>query len=189
MAEKEALVTDILDIEVEMFLAVNDGQGSSCQNYPESMKMHRKAQFMAWSIAALDSYLKDLQEAVDRGENLMTYKYARMDNLIPPRHSSPLLEKIVSMQYDWQQAFFNNYPNLAQRSRPISSTSDSDEKTSFETYLTGELESYSERTLEILYDDFVEKRNRGINLSEEVYTYMVTSLGYTSLADAEERIL
>jgi hypothetical protein len=70
--------------------------------------------------------------------------------------------------------------------RTISRSNDSEYKTSFETYLAGELETYSDKTLELLYKDIKDKVRRKINMSEEVYDFLVKEMGYSSLDDAEK---
>ena len=184
---KDKLISNILDIEVNMFLTVTTKQKSSCQNYPESFKIHRRAQFIPWSAETLESYLNDLRAAEKNNINLMKFKYARMDNLIPTVNDNPLIKKITGILLDWQEVFFENYPNIAMKARPVSSSGNTMNTTSFETYLSGELETYSNKTLELLYKDVMGKKSRGINMSEEIYTYLVTSLGYESLQDVEEK--
>ena len=185
MADKQAVIKEILEIELEMFLSVRTRQRSSCQDYPESFKRHRRVQFTAWSEATLKSYLKDLKNAVQEGVNLMTVKYARMDDLIPGENKNPLIREIVKIQYGWQEEMFGKYPCLMGGARPLSKSEDSARKTSFETYLGGELETYSGTTLELLYKDMSNKIKDGVNMSEEVYGYLVREMGYPSIDDAE----
>ena len=168
-----------------MFLSVKTQQRSSCQDYPESFKRHRRVQFTAWSVGTLKSYLNDLKNAVEEGSNLMTVKYARMDNLIPEENKNPLIMEIVKIQYGWQQEMFSKYPYLMGGARPLSKSEDNARKTSFETYLGGELETYSGATLELLYKDMSKKIKDGVNMSEEVYGYLVREMGYQSIDDAE----
>ena len=47
MSEKDRIIEVILEIEVAMFLTVNPEPTSSCQEYPESFNLHRRAQFSA----------------------------------------------------------------------------------------------------------------------------------------------
>jgi len=93
----EDIIEKILARELKMFLSVPSARKSSCQDYPESFKLHRKAQFSCWSRDTLESYLSDLEKAEEKGINLMTHKYARMDNLIPQLNSNPLIDKIVGV--------------------------------------------------------------------------------------------
>ena len=187
-------VEEILSIELEMFLSVPTERKSSCQEHPESFKLHRRAQFSAWSDQTLTSYLSDLREAKEQGRNLMTHKYARMQGLIPEAHgganeSVRIVDDIVRIHYVWQEEMFRKYPAFMSGARPIGSVEDTMRATSFETYLRGELDSYSERTLVLLRADMLSMRERGLNMSEEVYEFLVKKLGYSSLADAERTLV
>ena len=92
MMPKEKLISEIIEIEMEMFLSVPSSQKTSCQKYPLKFEMHRRAQFLPWSEDTLESYLGDLNKAVKKSVNLMTQKYARMDNLIPQTNKNPLIK-------------------------------------------------------------------------------------------------
>jgi hypothetical protein len=116
----------------------------------------------------------------------MTEKYACIDRLIPRINNSTFIERIVDAHYRWQQKMFEKYPNLMAPARPLACSDDSPHQTSFETYLRGELETYSERTLESLHADIVEKQREGHNMAQELYRHTVKALGYDSLADADE---
>lgn len=184
--KRTELIEKILEKELKMFLTVPVRQKAACQEHPESFKTMRRAQFLMWSEKTLESYLKDLEMAEKEGRNLMTEKYARMDNLIPPKNQDPLIDKIVNIQCKWQEEMFRKYPNLMRGARPVYSSQDSPFQTSFETYLRGELETYSHNTLASLYDDIVGMQKEGKNMAEELYKQLVMDLGYESLEEAEE---
>jgi len=184
--KRTELIEKILEKELKMFLTVPVRQKAACQEHPESFKTMRRAQFLMWSEKTLESYLKDLEMAEKEGRNLMTEKYARMDNLIPPKNQDPLIDKIVNIQCKWQEEMFRKYPKLMRGARPVYSSQDSPFQTSFETYLRGELETYSHNTLASLYDDIVGMQKEGKNMAEELYKQLVMDLGYESLEEAEE---
>jgi len=188
MIEKEKIIEAILEIELQMFLTVNPMQTSGCQEYPESFKLHRRAQFAPWSEEALSSYLEDLQEAQEHGDNLMRRKYARMHGLLPPAKRNPVLEEIVRLKMDWQRAMFRDYPAVMSGARPLTEENARAQMTSFETYARGELETYSERTLELLHRDLLAMQARGESLSEKVYDQIVRASGYASLEEAEKKL-
>jgi hypothetical protein len=185
---KNDIIENILAIELEMFLSVPSAQKSTCQEHPESFKLHRRAQFSAWSRNTLKSYLHDLEKAMDDGMNLMTQKYARMDNLIPPLNNNPLIDVIIGYQCTWQREMMRKYPGIMSGGRPLSSAEDSGFMTSFETYLRGELETYSDTTLEFLHQDILEKYAQGISMAEEVYHCLILDMGYESIEDAEQAV-
>lgn len=183
---KTDLIERILAIELRMFLTVPAAEKASCQDHPDNFIMIRICHLLTWSESTLISYLDDLTAAERNGSNPMTEKYARIDRLIPQINNSTFIERIVDAQYRWQQEMFEKYPNLMARGRPLSSSDDLPYQTSFETYLLRELETYSERTLQSLHADIVEKQRKGRSMAEELYRHMVTALGYDSLADADE---
>ena len=157
---KGQLIEEILEIELEMFLTVPVRQKASCQEQPDTFRVMRKVQFDTWSAQTLESYLKDLKTADKQGLNLMTHKYARMTNDIPCQNEDPLIEKIIGIEYAWQEGLIKQYPSLMGRARPLGSSEDTADQTSFETYLRSELETYSHRTLTALYMDVEKKRSR-----------------------------
>lgn len=116
----------------------------------------------------------------------MTIKYARMDDLIPRENSNPLIDRIAEIQYRWQKELFHKYPHFMAGARPLSEDDDSALKTSFETYLKGELETYSDNTLSLLHRDLRNLAEKRMNGSELVYDYLVKGLGYGSLEEAEQ---
>ena len=63
-----------------------------------------------------------------------------------------------------------------QRARPVATENDAPDKTSFETYLKGELETYSEKTLALLLQDLQGLQTQGKNGSEEIYRHLVRSM-------------
>jgi len=192
MSDRQALIQEILKRELEMFLSVPARYPTTCQSDPEGFRNSRSAQFAAWSDEALACYQEDLKTAVEEGRNLMTLKYARMENLVPSLHDDPLVEnlidQIVKAELEWQRELEGRFPNLIGRGRPLEDGGDARGFTSFVTYLRGELETYSENTLARLYRDVMEAKGRGENLTEAVYREMVRNLGYRSIEDAEERI-
>ena len=186
MSEKDHLIENILEMELNMFLDVPSRYPTSCQENPNVFRLHRGAQFSVWSKETLQSYLDDLLKAKEQGNNLMTLKYARMENLIPPLNVNPIIDMIVQMELESQREMLSRYPNILGQGRPLED--DSPGVTSFKTYLRGELETYSDRTLELLYRDIQQIKDRGQNLAQQLYTNLVRKLGYHSLDEAEETL-
>lgn len=179
MESKDRIVERILDIEVEMFLRVPTGEEPSCRVHLEDMKLHRRGQFAGWSPETCRSYLKDLRQAKEAGRNLMTLKYARMDNLVDPLSESPRIDQIHDQYVQWQQEIIRDYPNLMRRGRDLSD---------FSNYLRSELETYSDETLEMLSTDVHTCAADGRNLSLETYRYLARQSGYASLEEMEARL-
>jgi len=189
MTQKDELIEKILDRELAMFLSVPVKTPSSCQKDTESFRLMRSAQFSVWSVDTLVCYHQGLSAAEKEGRNLMTLKYARMDNLIPTLHNNPdierLIDRIVSVQLSWQKGMAAKYPFLIGLGRPLGDTASDGGTTSFTTYLRSEMETYSEDTLLSLSRDVNRYQEKGENMTEKIYLNMVQKLGYSSLEDAE----
>jgi len=184
MSEEGILIERILELELNMFLNVRSEYPVSCQQNPEGFRLHRGTQFSLWSEETLRSYHDDLLKAEQQGRNLMTLKYARMENLIPPLSVNPIIDEIVQMELKAQREMLLQYPGILTRGRPLGD--DGSGTTSFKTYLRGELETYSDRTLELLYRDIRQIEDRGENWAIQTYTHLFRELGYESLDEVEE---
>lgn len=185
MEDRIRLTEQILELELVMFLSVPTARQYSCQEDPEGFKLHRRAQFAAWSPATLESYLDDLQKAKAVGRNLLALKYARMDHLVPCENFSPLIDALIDLAVQGQKQFIVDYPALMRGGRPLREAENAPGLTSFETYLRGELESYSERTLERLYRDMLELQKSGSSQSEVIYRFLAGCWGFDSLENLE----
>jgi hypothetical protein len=182
---KETLIDRILGLELEMFLSVSSDGTTCCQQNPEAFRLHRRAQFQVWSADTLSSYCNDLEQAKARQSNLMTLKYARMQNLITCENFNPLIQDIEAIQIRWQQELMTKYPRLMAGSRPLFNANPT-EGASFEMYLRCELETYSSNTLRLLHRDFLAYLHGNVNASERVYEYLVRQMGYGSLEEADK---
>ena len=203
LTDEEFLHTaeSIVRHEWEQFQRVdNKGGRALCQgNWPVFHQM-RISQFLTWDAPLLLSYAQDLNDADAAGRNLLTEKYARMMGSTDPvyyhQHLEtfmPVLsrqriaqqEHIIAQQLTWARDFKDRYPRLGQKMRTLTTDGDSPENTSFETYLRGELGTYSGRTLD-LYGIFIESCiKKGINLTEQAIGWTVRIAGLPNLADAE----
>jgi hypothetical protein len=165
---KEDLISDILELEWEMFSNVtNRGGRAVCQENPQTFRIIRSGGFMVWSEDTLESYRADLEEARDAGRNLMTEKYARMEGLIDPLNPDalPLIAEIVSKECEWAEEFQRRYPQ-ARMGRPIRDAEAPPSVVSAESYSRAELETYSTRTLELYQRDNQDLEARGQNRIE-----------------------
>lgn len=204
MEKKKAdLLDEIIGIEWRMFHSVSNFGGKAlCQEDPTTFRIMRFSQGISWSEAALESYLKDLREAEKNGRNLMTEKYARMMQSTAPReyaqivHLLPplstevfsLIDNIVEIVLQWQEELLERFPYVLGKGRPIRSSEDTSFATSFETYLRGELATYSERTLQLHYENVLKQKMENINGSEIALEHTVKHYGYSSLEEANEKL-
>ncbi|ONI40846.1 hypothetical protein AN639_04260 [Candidatus Epulonipiscium fishelsonii] len=79
----------------------------------------------------------------------------------------------------------NKYPNLVNKSRKIYTYEDTDKDNSYETYLRGELCTYSYKTLVIYLNFLKDSINSNINVVQQNLENMVHLYGYKDLASAE----
>ncbi len=178
----------------------NEGGRAVCQDDWPTFHQMRVSQFLTWTLPMLDSYAADLDDADAHGRNLLTEKYARMMESTEPeryaREIEPHLprlsadrvaiqEEIVAAQVAWAREFRDRYPRLGRAMRVLTTDQDSLTETSFETYLRGELGSYSGGTLE-LYRELVDATSvKGDNLTLTTIGYTVALAGFADLAAAE----
>lgn len=186
MEEREEFIKAIIELELEMFLKVAAREKASCQEHPDQFRAFRAANFCAWSQEALASYHYDLIRAKAEEQNLLTLKYARMENIIPPLTDSPLLKAIVDIEMAWVRELAAQYPLIHSKGRPIDQ--DSPHATSIRTYLRGELETFSEKTLELYHQNVVNSQERGENLAKARLLQTVRNAGFDSLDAAEAHL-
>jgi hypothetical protein len=178
----------------------NEGGRAACQGNWSVFHQMRLSQFLAWPAPLLGSYAQDLDEADRIGRNLITEKYGRMmastapseyrrsiEPYIPqlPDARIALQEQVIATQVGWALEFRTRYPKLGDGMRVLRTAEDTPDATSFETYLRGELGTYSSATFE-LYRRFIgELGSQGRNLTEETVRNTVLLGGFTSLEEAE----
>lgn len=198
--KKEDLVEEIVKMEWEAFDKVeNEGGRASCQNNFPTFSIMRKSQYLAWKEDMLIQYLMDFKEADLRGWNMITEKYARMmESTAPEKYNAlkeklpflsdekkAIIEEIVKVQVEWMEEFAAQNPKMAQNARTIHTSEDSESDTSYETYLRGEISTYSD-TMLLLYGRFIaETAKKGQNLAEIIMTNTAHLYGYASLMEAE----
>lgn len=203
MEQKERLVADVVQLEWKMFQAVPSiGGRAGCQDDLKTFDIMRTSQLVSWSEAALGSYLNDLREADAGQRNLLTEKYARMmqstspaeyariEHMLPPVNPAAfeLIDRIIAIVLDWEVELAEKFPHILKRGRPIFKTEDRPRVTSLETYLRGELATYSVRTLELYLASVTQQKAAGINGSEITLMHTTKRYGYNSLEKANERM-
>ena len=88
----------------------------------------------------------------------------------------------------WGKDLSEKYPYLMNNGRPLYSLDGAPSVTSIETYLRGELSTYSQRTLELYLNHISQQKSENINGAETVLDCTVKHYGYNSLADAEQKL-
>ncbi|OZG67272.1 hypothetical protein BAQU_1345 [Bifidobacterium aquikefiri] len=196
-----SLVDHVVQQEWDQFQDVhNEGGRAACQgNWPVFHQM-RASQFLTWSMPLLQSYSDDLNYAEESGRNLLSEKYGRMMVSTAPEQFAesiaPYLatlsadriaqqERIIATQIAWVIEFRHAYPKLGQAMRLIHTSEDSQYATSFETYLRGELSTYSARTLDYYEALIASCKRNNLNLTQETVEKTVQLGGYKDLEEAE----
>ena len=203
MAPKEAAVMAIIGLEWEAFdLTQNEGGRAGCQDDWETFSIMRRSQYETWPAELLESYLSDLLAAKAEGRNLITEKYGRMMESTAPaeyakiRDALPALseeqirirEAIVEIYVGWMEEVAAAYPKFAGQARVIHTSEDTMWRTSYETYLRGEISTYSPQTLTLFGRMTAQAAQNGENLSKSILLRTAQLYGYASIEEAEAAI-
>ncbi|MDE6916256.1 MAG: DUF4125 family protein, partial [Lachnospiraceae bacterium] len=188
-----ALSLSIAKSEFEAFDKVqNEGGRAGCQNNWPTFKVMRMSQYMTWTENMLLQYLYEFKTNYAEGRNMIEEKYARMmestapleyacfADQLPPLsdEKKAIVEQIVGLQVKWMEEFAAEYPNLGDNARRIHTSEDLPDDTSYETYLRGELGTYSDRMLEMYGRYIVAHAQEGRNVAREIMENTVHFYGY-----------
>lgn len=197
------LVDEVVKLEWDAFDKVeNEGGRADCQEDWNTFQIMRKSQYLTWDEEMLLQFKKDFIAANERGWNLITEKYARMmESTAKDRYDAlkdklpvisdekkKIMEEIIRIQVNWMEEFATRFPKLAGNARSIHTSEDNMFNTSYETYLRGELGTYSDEMLELYGRFIVGLVKKQKNLSEMTMRNTVLLYGYQSLEDAEQRL-
>ena len=202
ISAREQSIFDIAQTEWELFQNVrNTGGRASCQDDPDTFFKMRMSQWMVYSDEVLHSYSEDCREAVAQGRNPVFEKYARMMESTYPEEFEQIkgqlpdvsdkidiVEKIVKINLQWDAEMMRDYPNLRSNGRVLTTADDSvEDGSSMESYLRGELLTYSMRTLELIYRETTEAYEKGESLLKQTIANETLFYGYSSLEEAESK--
>ncbi|MDD7464949.1 MAG: DUF4125 family protein [Actinomycetaceae bacterium] len=194
------MIKEIIATEWTMFSTVNNvGGPAACQSQDQTFEIMRRAQFSTWSLETLTSYQRDLAQAQAQGRNLMTEKYARMMSVTHPdeyaqieselpaisQRAFELVEKIAAQHELWDQQVAQELPHLRGRGRTRDEEAQVGATPTANTYLVGELLTYSLPTLECVMRDVEEALTNGRNLVRDQLEATVTQYGWPDLETAE----
>ncbi len=199
--DREKVIDKIIDLEFEAFDKVqNVGGRAECQNNFPMFYIMRKSQYLTWTDEMLSCILELWTENREKGLNMITEKYARMMESTSPdeyaefadklpkktEKTRKIVDEIAKIQVDWMEEFSKEYPKLANNARDITSDSDNLYNTSYETYLKGELLTYSEKLLKLYGQFVINLAKEGKNLAEMTIKNTALLSGYKSLDEAEK---
>ncbi|MCR4691441.1 MAG: DUF4125 family protein [Lachnospiraceae bacterium] len=200
---KEDMIDAIVKMEYQAFDEVkNEGGRADCQDNFATFEIMRKSQYMTWNDEMLKQWIYDFKCSMDKGWNLITEKYARMMESTAPEEYAKLkaslpeispekkqiIEEIVKVQVQWMEEFSARYPKVAGEARVIHTKEDSAYNTSYETYLRGEISTYTDEML-MLYGRFIAAlAQEGKNLAAMTMENTVHMYGYADLDTAEKKM-
>ncbi len=92
-------------------------------------------------------------------------------------------DKIAIIELEWHKELMEEYPFIIQRGRPLYSSQDNQHVTSVETYLKGELMTYSLKTLEIYYKNRLKQKDDNINGIKKIFLCTAKLHGYETLVE------
>ena len=200
----KSIINEIIDLEWNEFQQVkNKGGRASCQDDRLNFQIFRESQFMSWTKEMLESYHMDLNDAINNGRNLLSEKYARMMESTSPKdyekirnilpeisdEKRKLIEDVSKISVNWTEKLSKDYPELSLNGRPIHTYEDTPYTTSSETYLKGELSTYSERTLKFYYDYIKQLLYDNKNLVEIIMENTIQKYGYETLKEVEQKVV
>ena len=195
--EKEKIIEKILEKEWKYFSNLNNiGGRADCQDNREDFIIMRKSQWETFNEETLLSYLEDLNSK----NNPLFQKYAQMMKYNSPEEyekikdilekasdeKTDLVNKIMFIYMEWEKEFFERYPIFSSMGRPLYSSEDDNIETSIETYLRGELLSYSEKTLSLYLDYVIDNKEKNINLAIKNMDNLARMQGFNDSNDVEE---
>ena len=201
---REELIKEIIDREWEMFSVLkNTGGIAECQNNKPEFIIMRSGQWDNLPDKILESYKQDLIDAKEFGRNLLEEKYMRMMEYSAPsefegvKHLLPnisngsltLIKQIEKIYLNWGDEFESKFPKFSKLCRPLRSSGDIPERASVQTYLIGELSSYSTRTVLFYYDYVKQCVEKGINLIYVTHTDVVKKKGFNSIEEVESALV
>ena len=198
--DNEELAMKIAKLEFEAFDKVsNEGGRAYCQDDWATFNIMRRSQYLTWDKTMLLQYLYDFEREMSLGHNLITEKYGRMmESTAPERYKEicgnfpelsvekkAIIEQIVGIQVAWMEEFAEKYPAMGERARRIRTYQDNAFETSYETYLRGELGTYSDKMLELYARFIVGLSSNNSNLAYMTMENTAKLYGYDSLEHAE----
>lgn len=200
----EELVDRIVKLEFEAFDKVkNEGGRAYCQNDWPTFSVMRKSQYLTWNRTMLLQYLYDFDREYRRGHNLITEKYARMmESTTPERfqemaenfpqlteQQKAIIDQLVAVQMNMMEAFAEEHPKVAGNARNLHTYEDNIVDTSYETYLRGEISTYSDKMLQLYGQHVVQCVANGVNIAKETISNTARLYGYEDLEKFEAGIL
>ena len=198
--KKDEIIEKIIELEWEMFRKVNEGLAvAPCQTDRKAFYGTRWGQFESWDEETCRSYFGDLKKAQKDGTNLPEQKYIYMMKRTAPEQfrlmksrvkpvsetAERLSRKITDELIEQTAELRCKFPLVGGSGRPLRSAGDTAYETSVETYQLGELYTYSEKTLRLLYSHLIDLKEKSISLAKLLQENTLRQYGFNSIEEAE----
>ncbi|MDO4189112.1 MAG: DUF4125 family protein [Lachnospiraceae bacterium] len=197
----EELAKKITELEFKTFDKVqNEGGRASCQNNWPTFSIMRMSQYLTWTKEMLIQYYYDFNRECNLGHNLITEKYGRMmestdkeawekikDNFPEiSEEKKAVIEQIVGIQMQMMEEFAEKHPSVADNARSLHTFDDNIYNTSYETYLRGEISTYSDKMLQLYGKYVVNTLKNGENIALKTMTNTALLYGFKSFEEFEK---
>lgn len=199
----EKLATEIAKIEFKAFdLVKNEGGRASCQNDWPTFSVMRRSQYLTWNKTMLLQYIYDFKRELSYGHNLITEKYGRMMESTAPKQyeqmkqhfpfiseeKKAIIEQIVAIQMTMVEEFASVHPKVAVNARSLHTYEDNIINTSYETYLRGEISTYSDKMLQLYASYVVACYKSQKNIARMTIENTAKLYGYANIEEFENTI-
>ena len=176
---KKDLLTEIGAKETKLLQALHTAEPVPANTLPAFKRM-RQMTYVVLSEQTLQSWLNDLQIAERYGRNPLMEKYALIAGQIAPLKENPLIGKIVEQEMQWMDALSKNYPKLIKREAQTVEL--------FEKYAQSELQSWSDASIELYWQDVQCGAAKQENFAQLRYEWLAKSLGKSCLQELEDSL-
>lgn len=175
------IIDKISNYEWEMLLATNSEQPHvDCKDDKYTFFLMRRSQWSVYPLEIQAAYLCDIHEALRSKRNLMVEKYAYMMSITDPEkfeglkhrlptiseHKLALIKELLDYHVKWYGEAKSLLPTTMSYGR---NSCDVTHQASIFTYLTGEMSTYSEKTLTLLIHFAKQVEAEHKNLVVEIY--------------------
>jgi len=180
----------------------NEGGRANCQNDWPTFRVMRMSQYLTWNRMMLLQYYYDFDRELSYGHNLITEKYGRMmESTAPDRYEDiksnfpeiseekkSVIEQIVGIQMTMVEELAKEYPKTVSNARSLHTYEDNIINTSYETYLRGEISTYSDKMLQLYGQYIVAYSQAERNVAKETMENTAILYGYKDIASFDASI-
>lgn len=195
------IIEDIIALEWDLVNQVDTSTEKEPCLYDKTIfTSNRKNLLAAWSQELQESYYKDLFTAQIEGRNPISEKYRYMLEQTNPEEYRKIkenqpeqsMEKLFLMDWisenllEWQESLAQKYPRLVGNKKMIRRNLENRAQKTFETYMRGDLVTFSVKTLRV-YAAYIEHlKKHGLNLNQMIFQNAVAQYGCQTLEEAEQ---